>query len=325
MTKLKDFFSTNKYAIFWTIGYAIFMWAVLKGMFNFNIFSAAQWSRLFHAQLYGFGGFVFAILILAALPLYIATTTIIIRTKSPLFTIKIPTQISQLFSAPPKIEDEQPEPAQSPQDTPPAPEPGNDAAKEENDVLSAQIPAELRANFIRARNNMAHRPSVAQDVAPAAPAQSDSEEYQFPLPTDFDVDIPAPDEAAPIFAPTFTEINFDTPHDEKAAPTSKNAIEQYLESAGIEFSTQDDIILTKDMAVALHTDPDFWIADDETWFATGKSRPSPVGAVIAIAASNNLRPVLYLEQQNIMDLDARRAEWAAQGVHVITDPADLPK
>ena len=111
MNKVLDFIKKNKYAFIWTICYVLVMWTVLKYMFNFDMFSGTQWNILFHAQLRGFPGFVFGILILAAIPLYIATTMVIYRTKKPLFTIKLPS-----FLHPVKIQTDK-----APDTTPPPP------------------------------------------------------------------------------------------------------------------------------------------------------------------------------------------------------------
>ena len=88
-TRIRNFYNSNKYAILWTVGYVIATWAIMRYMFNFNIFSAYRWHQLMHAHLHGFAGFVFGILILAMVPLYVATTIVIARTKSPLFNLKL--------------------------------------------------------------------------------------------------------------------------------------------------------------------------------------------------------------------------------------------
>ena len=90
MKRILDFCQRHKYAIIWTACYAVVMWSILFWLFNFNMFSATQWRILAHAELRGFPGFVFGILILAAVPMYIATTSIVIRTKKPLFKIPLP-------------------------------------------------------------------------------------------------------------------------------------------------------------------------------------------------------------------------------------------
>ena len=88
--KILNFFKNYKYVTIWTLCYIFVMWFILLFMFNFNMFVWQNWIKLFHAHLKGFPGFVFGILILAAIPMYIATTSIIIRTKKPLFVPKTP-------------------------------------------------------------------------------------------------------------------------------------------------------------------------------------------------------------------------------------------
>ena len=87
MKRISEILSTHRHAIIWTACYIMVMWTILYFLFRFNMFSGHMWNRLFHAQLHGFAGFVFGILILAALPLYIASTALIVRTKKPLITI----------------------------------------------------------------------------------------------------------------------------------------------------------------------------------------------------------------------------------------------
>lgn len=352
MNKILDFCKSNKYALIWTFFYVLVMWAVLLGMFNFNIFSTENWIRLAHAELHGFAGFVFGIMILAAIPLYVATTAIIIRTKAPLFKIPVPKFLAKLYPAPPPPETNETEP--------PAPDDA-DAAAPTAPPLPTGLPAELRDAYIRARQHIGIAQKSAFDLSrmsdntPAATTiqpelqpvaqpefQSDA---ALPLPTDFNFD----DDAtfATTDAPVFTEINFDAPSspvvespiapndtlttpdtNNTAAPASASniAVEEYLKSHGYEITAiEKDIIITKDFAIATHDDPDFWIADLEDWFAAGKQKSSPAAAVMATAGAHGVRPILYLAQANIMDLDARKAQWESQGITVITDLSQLPE
>ena len=100
-----NFYKSNKYVILWTVAYFVATWAIMRFMFNFNIFSALRWHQLMHAHLHGFAGMVFGILILAAVPMYIATTIVIARTKTPLFTITIPEFIKKAFQQTPMQEE----------------------------------------------------------------------------------------------------------------------------------------------------------------------------------------------------------------------------
>ena len=95
--KVKNFYKSNKCAIWWTVLYVFATWAIMQYLFDFNIFSSLRWHQLMHAHLHGFAGLVFGILILAAVPMYIATTIVIARTKAPVFSVKIPERIKTFF------------------------------------------------------------------------------------------------------------------------------------------------------------------------------------------------------------------------------------
>ena len=148
MNKILDFIKSHKYAIIWTLCYIATTWAILYFMFDFSIFSSAQWHHLMRAQLRGFPGFVFGILILAALPLYVATTTLIVRTKQPLITIPVPK-----IKIPTFLKSASTEPAPIPQPESENPTLGPDEVDTPTE-LPPDIPAELRVAFIRARNNI---------------------------------------------------------------------------------------------------------------------------------------------------------------------------
>jgi len=153
----------------------------------------------------------------------------------------------------------------------------------------------------------------------------------FPLPTDFDTNDDAP---MPGDFPSFTEINFDPPTAQTDASMPEPAPVQTPSNDVPPINTDiiarlpgaradGEFIIYKDNLIVVHSDPGFWIADDTDWFATGAQRPSPVTAVRTRATKLNLKPVLYLVSTNILDLDARIAEWESNGVRVITDLAAL--
>ena len=327
MKKILEFYKTHKTAITWTLCYITVMWAILYGLFNFNIFNGTQWHRLFHAQLRGFPGFVFGILILAALPLYVATTTLVIRNKKPLFTIPVPERIKKLFAKPAAASSESTdEKAATPE---PAPTP-----------LPNEMPNELRPHFLRNRLHMVAmgqtnfdqpygNPTPEQNAAenPDTPQQKQNDDQltELPLPTDFDIDMGEadfdPSGGLPAFStPTFTDINFDTEPIIAATP-----MHDYLDANNIPFETENDLIITDKHVIATHTDPEFWIADEETWFAAGEKRLSPITQILDIAKSKNLIPVMYLGATNIMDLDKNTELWTTMGISVITSPDQLPK
>jgi hypothetical protein len=75
--------------------------------------------------------------------------------------------------------------------------------------------------------------------------------------------------------------------------------------------------------VAIHDDDDFWIADSENWFASGKQKPSPAAAAIAAAKDADATPVLLLRSENIMDLESLREKWKSDGIKIIKDLSEL--
>ncbi len=340
MNIIKNLFTTHKYATIWTLCYAVIMWVILYFMFNFDIFSAQQWNHLMHAELHGFGGFVFGLLLLSALPLYIATTTLIIRNKKPLITaptpklpkIKIPSFLCNTPAPAPVAETESPAPEQ--------PEPKIE--------LSDEIPAEIRMAFIRARNNIGQMQTSAFNApAPKQPEQileTVDTTNAFPIPTDFDIDTESDNknpsfDDTPIFSdtPLFSDISFDTPAPEQASeladtPTpdfSENAsntnplkdseIIKHLEQTNRSFTIIDDIILTDTHAISVHDDADFWVADSENWFAAGKTRPSPIIAAQTAGQTHNKKPAIYIGSQNILDIEKLITEWESNDITVFTN------
>lgn len=288
-----------------------------------------------HAHLIGFPGFVFGILILAMIPLYVATTAIVLRTGKPLITIPLP-RIPAIFRRPASAAE-------------PAPEPKPDTnilrIAEDPTEMPPGMPVEMRAQYLRARKYgpMFSTNPTETNTPPDAREMQSGTIGELPIPTDFDFDVPDTDDNGPHFAPMFSDIDFDSPHDAPAAamantPTSPvtdvavpatdpdiESVTDYLRTTGHEFTLQDDIIISDGVAIAVHTDPDFWIADDAAWFATGKTRPSPIVALNAAAALHSVKPVLYLGATNIMDLDTHRATWQDAGITVVTDLNDIFK
>lgn len=346
MNKIAEILKTNKYVIIWTIAYIAIVWAILLFMFNFNIFVGHQWQLLMHAELKGFAGFVFGILVLATLPMYIATTAVIIRTNKPLITVNI-SPIIKVFNAiiphpvPANASESVPQAEQAPQITDTI-TPTTSA----DDVFPTTMPSELRGAFIRARQ---HIDRYAQPSTQPTPANipnitqidnTASETSELPLPTDFDFDTQSDSDFTPTMSmPTFTDINFgddDVADDitiesentfDTTSPDSdidNSDVVSYLTQQGITPVPYDDMVIAKNMIIATHDDPDFWIADPENWFAAGKQKISPVIQLIKASAKQGLKPVLYLNQTNIMELDTCRTTWENMGVTVITDLDQLP-
>ena len=339
-TRIKDFDNSNKYAIWWTIGYIVVTWAIMRYMFNFNIFSLYRWHQLMHAHLHGFAGLVFGILILAMVPLYVATTIVIARTKSPLFnfTLTIPEFIKNAFIQTPLDE---PAPESSAPESEPQPESAPDTpATPQPESESDAIPAELRVAYARARDHISRTPTSAFDLgnvtkSPTTPTTEPdpvSPAPDMPIPTDFDI---TDTEKIINDVPVFTDINFDddeSDNDESETPEltdiettieTNDAVTKYLDAKSVPYKTDGDVIITDKFAIVSHTDSDFWVADNESWFAAGKIRHSPIASVLAVAATNNVQPVLYLGADNIMDIDDLRHTWESAGIRIITDMKDL--
>lgn len=347
MQSICDFLKKQKYAIIWTVCYFCVAYALFRILFGFDMLSYAHWTRLANAQLRGFAGFVFGIMILTLLPLYASTTAIIVRTGAPLFTIPLPAFLKRAPAAATAATD--------------APEPADDTPAER--PLPDGLPMELRAAYLRARSNAGReqissvdtrsvdtasnippaidtKSAIAEIIAPttqpATPAQPDaatSDNGALPLPTDFDLgddfdDADIDSNIADMAAPVFTEINFDdTPAAPTApAPTPNASITEYMHGHDIKIiATDGDILITDKLAIAVHDDPNFWVAEDENWFAAGSQKASPVLELIRAAEKHNVKPVLYMGATNIMDFDQMREKWTAAGITVITHPDELPE
>ncbi|MDW3024551.1 MAG: hypothetical protein R8N50_02580 [Alphaproteobacteria bacterium] len=317
MNKLWNFIKSHQHAITWTLCYILITWAILHFLFNFSIFSSAQWHHLMRAQLRGFPGFVFGIMLLAAIPLYIATTTLIVRTKKPLITIPIPKiKMPTFLQSPPPAPEPAPEPTPTTATTSPTPT-----------ELPSDMPAELRSVFIRNRNNLGRiQTSVFNDSTKITPQEiSDPTQTMvesIPVPSDFDLDLQFND--TPDSIPTFTEIDFESDISDAPAEQNNNTeIINHLTKNGHPYSVDGDTIITDTHAITTHSDPDFWVADTENWFAAGRICPSPIVAVQTAAQKHNRIPVIYLATNNILDIDKLIPEWESAGITVITDLSEL--
>ncbi len=328
MKKILEIFRAHKYAIIWTCCYVAMMWAILRFLFNFDMFSITYWRYLMRAELHGFPGFVFGILVLAALPIYIATTTLIVRTKKPLFTIPVPEIIKKIWSR------MQPTLIDPPADKDQESDTTSKESSSDSSPLPDELPSELRTAYIRARMNITpdQRSAFNMPTAPYAPDISQPEITptkpeldEIPLPSDFDITPTESDsnlsisDFAEMSTPTFTDITFgDTPN-----TTPTNPISEHLDSIGKKYEIIDDIIITDKHAIASHTDDDFWVCDDEFWFATGKQIESPISKLTKIATEQDLSPVLYLGADNIMNIDTLCKKWESMGIKIIKSPSEI--
>lgn len=320
-------------AVAWTCIYVFVMWAILRGLFNFNMFSIAHLTRLWNLQLHGFAGLVFGILVLAAVPLYVATTVLTVRNKEMPVKLPLPKCITEGRPAP------------EPEKVVPVVE-----TREILPPLPAGVPEELRESFMRAKKNYGvrqrsvfNRPNVPADsgaqtvaveTAPVAesvadPLVEDTAAYGgMPIPTDFDID--APTNSAPTAdVPVFADINFDD--EDKTAANAPAQIPEspivqmrnWLCEKGVNADVAGDLIVANGFAIAVHDDGDFWVADEVDWFAPGKQKPSPIAALKKARAEQNMKPVLYLATDTIMDLEKLSTEWTADGIAVVKSREEL--
>ena len=322
MSWIKDFCKAMKTPIIWTIGYTLTLWGILLFLFDFDIFTTAHWVRVSRARLHGLGGFTFCVIVLSAIPLYIASMSFIFKNQKALFSIPMPSFMTKLFSKPTPTDTTEPEPDTTPDDT--------------DDEIPEHFPAEMRGAFLHARShpNRINVPicnvcSVTPNIYPGnstTPVQPELSN-EMPLPPDFDDDFdnnPPFEPSMPSTAPVFQDINF---YDDDDINTNENIdqnVTEHLNKTNREFNIIDnDLILTNDMVIATHNDPDFWIMDEPTWFAAGKTRTSPIDELLSAAEQHNVKPVLVLLKQNIMNFDSKCAEWESKGITVITDLSNL--
>ena len=314
MNKILDFLKTNFIVAKWTAIYFFVLWAILWYLFRFDMFSQLHWWKFFHAHLRGFVGLVFGLIIYTAIPIYIATTAIIYRTKKPIFKIpfcdKISERIKSLFIKPEPEAKSEAEPET--ETTPESKYPEN-------------LPSEMHVPFARMKQRLSV--SGTMSVFNKTPTNSEktinepqqSEDEAFPIPTDFDIGDSLPDTSVP----TFTEINFDTPTTSQPEPKIENTVTKYFDEHGIEYETYENFVVTEKHIIYTHSDTDFWIIDNETWFAAGKQIDSPIPALLELSHDNGLKPIIYFESKNIMDFDGTVKQLTESGITVITDINEL--
>jgi hypothetical protein len=314
MKKILEFLKSNFIIAKWTFWYFLVVWAVLWYIFRFDMFSRAYWWKFFHAHLHGFVGFVFGALVYSIIPIYIATTSVVYRTKKPVITIPVIDKISEYIKS--KFAKPEPEPVAEPEETP-VPENKPDFE------YPADMPREMHALFKRTKERMA----LLGKTGPATiyqPKQSDAtpdepENKSFPIPTDFDIDDSSNEETDDNI-PTFKEINFDEP----AKPAEPdNTMIKYLHDNNIDFDFYNDFIITNKYLIYVHNDPDFWIMDDDNWFAAGKQIKSPVATMLEMIKDEPITPVIYFESTNILDFDGTVETLRNHGITVITNPTEL--
>ena len=295
-------FLFSKNPLLWTGWYFVASYLIFLLIFNFNILHASNWARLPYISLRGFSGLAFGVALFAWIPVWVAGLLAIRRTGKPLFgspkssANKEKAEEFKTFQEPePKIE------------------------------FPKNLPEEMRVPYSRMIRGQLSRGAmdckVVQNTGKPAAALSaectptnvdglsadpmTGMNGEMALPESFDFD--SSPGGADANAPVFREISFGDP-----SPDSAYASDIKIETRG-----------DKKFAIATHDDPDFWIADSDNWFATGKQKPSPVAAVIAAAKENDASPVLHLAAENIMDLDSQKEKWQSEGVMVIKDLSEI--
>ena len=335
MKKLTEFFN-SRLLFKWTIEYFFVLWLILRFVFKFDAFSAHYWWKFFHATLHGFGGFTFGVIMYASIPLYIATALYVHRKQDLPFKIssvwdKIKAIFGKIFGIL-KIFNILPKPVAK------APEPEPAPAEETEEPTAPQydipddVPPELRVPYIRAKQNLSLFGAVS--VFNKQQPQSKEEEQQqpepdlMPIPTDFDIpmdeienDLSQNDSGFP----TFKDITFDLPSEieEKTETKLENTVTKYCDKHNIEYETYKNLVATDKYLIYDHNDGDFWIMDNETWFASGKQQTSPVPDMLKLASQNDLIPVIFLESQNIMDIEGTTNMFENDGVRVIKSLDEL--
>ena len=308
MKKLSEFLKTNVLAVKWTFWYFAAFYAALSFLFGFNIFSANDWIMITHSRLRGLPGFTFGIIMFSAIPLYIATTATIIKTKKPLFNF-----FTAKKEEPKKTVEEKKE-----------------VFKEVIIQFPERMPTELRGAFIRARQQAGVRPESAFDMKdiksqPKVVIEEKKEEtpeFGLPLPDNFDFtsENESPTELQFSSTPVFKEINFGDFTEKK---DSKSPLIKHLESKGFEIAFDGNVVIANNFAIAVHDDSDFWIADKDNWFAAGKQKESPVSEVLMVSEKHGLNAMIYLAEKNIMEIDAKITEWESRGIKVIHKLTDI--
>ena len=313
MKKIFEFLKQNPLIVKWTIWYIFVFWLITRLVFNFDMFSRLYWWKFFHATFHGFWGLTFVILVYSAIPIYIATTLTIYRKKALLFNIPLISYlpiISKLFAK--KAEPVKEEVA---------PETEEEAPEEE---YPADLPREMRVPYTRAKQHQSFMGNVSvynKRPVKTPVVQAETEENpNIPIPMDFDLGDDLNQDMNDS-VPTFTDINFDTPI--ATEKELENNTTKYFASHNIEFETYKEYVATEKYIIYEHADEDFWIMDDESWFAAGKQIDTPIPELISLAKQNNLTPVLYLASQNIMDIENTIKQFTDAGVKVITKLEEL--
>lgn len=320
MKKVFDFIKSNINIVKWTVMYFLCLYLILRFIFKFDMFSYAYWWKFFHATLHGFVGMVFGLLIYTAIPIYIATVIIIYRRKQMIITIPF---IDKIFGYVSKLFPKKPQPEPPVEETK---EPENKLQEPVIPEYPADMPPELRIPYMRAKNHMSFIGTISVYNKPETKQMEPKNENEspIPIPTDFDISDSLDMETNDF--PIFKDINFDDDDNDDAQEeetTLDNNTTKYFTTKNIDFETYKQFVATEKYVIYEHNDGDFWIMDEDTWFASGKQIDSPIEELIELAKQNGLIPVLYLQSQNIMDIEETTNNLESKGVRVIKSLDEL--
>jgi hypothetical protein len=338
-SKIGNFIKSKKTAIIWTAFYFGVLYFLFRFMFKFNMLKPNHWETLPNVHLHGLPGLAFGVLILATLPIYFATMMYIFKnnkTPIPLPFCKEKTHASK-EEKDQSIETPEPEvkiPAGLPREMmEPYMRLARREAKKRSDYELADIdeiieqekpapPPEPIAPYIVPAKEITKGDAIDAIPNLSQSIKDDTAAGGIPIPTDFDFD----DVKEPTNAPVFKEISFGG----GAGPDSYNSkteLQNELEKSGFQTEKSGDLIIAKKEGsthvIAPHDDSDFWIADGDEWFASGKQKSSLVKALMEFTDDKDANPILYLKESNIMNLDALTVEWTDKGVRVIKSLSDL--
>ncbi|MBO7645273.1 MAG: hypothetical protein J6S57_03150 [Alphaproteobacteria bacterium] len=324
MKKVLEFLKTNFIVLNWTVQYFVCLGLILWLLFNFNVLSYRHWWIFHHATLHGFSGLVFGLLMYSAIPIYIATLLIIYKKKEPIFTMPIPQKIKSVMTGLKNIFVNSKTVA-STTDTKPVESEQN---TESDFEYPTDMPREMYVPYARAKQHAQFSMSPKRTIPEETQDTKEQSNESIPIPSDFDISDSLPDTqpASPEFSnsefPVFKDIDFDTPVAEPAPKLSNNTT-KYFEQHNTEYETYHDFVATEKYVIYEHNDDDFWVMDDDNWFAAKKQRESPISELLSLAHQNDLTPVLYLASQNIMDIDNTIKKFESKGVRVIKSLEEL--
>jgi hypothetical protein len=267
--------------VLWTLLYAAFLAIFFHAAFRFDILSAGAWRAVMRMTIRGTKGLAFGTAIIAMIPAYLAFAYQICRNGK--WPLNMPDFLKK------KKSDDK--------------EDSSSGQAQEIAEFPIDLPDELRVPYIRIHSGNLSKNAVdfitgnnfAQQIAPADDARDAPGDDQVPM-------MPPPDSFDPTepTAPVFREISFEDGANIGAADP---------ETSPVRIEERDG----EKIATYVFDDADFWVADDDNWFANGKQIESPAKLLLAADAD---RRVLMLKQKNIMNIDALIGEWEEKGIKV---------